>query len=267
MFFSLLSALAIEWFMVSHGKDIAGIPLKNQVSVTRLSVQRTHEIGFHTRYRSGRHRTPVLPQQERMGTQRDDWKVVVIGASTGGIEALIEVLSHFPANAPPTVIVQHINAAFIPGLAQRLDRLCAANVRAARSKDRLIAGEVLLAPGEEEHLVITAGGRQCELQPGPPQHGHRPSVDALFQSAAHQIGADCVGILLSGMGCDGARGLLEIRNQGGWTIAQDEATCTVYGMPRAAVEIGGVHEQLPHWKISQAALKAAAMTRQKVQNA
>jgi two-component system chemotaxis response regulator CheB len=172
--------------------------------------------------------------------------VVAIGASTGGVEALLQVLSHFPANCPPTLITQHMPAHFTTSFAARLSRLCQPEVREAQDGDVLSPGQVFLAPGGETHLEVT--GRttlRCHLQPGAPVSGHRPSVDVLFQSMARGAGARAIGVILTGMGADGARGLLEMRRAGAHTIGQDEASAIIYGMPRAAFELGAVETQLP----------------------
>lgn len=184
-------------------------------------------------------------------------RLVVIGASTGGIEALIAVLAAYPANCPPTMIVQHIGADFVAGLVRRLDRHCAARVSEAQHNLQVRPGQVVVAPGRDCHLTVAAGNL-ARLLPGPPISGHRPSVDALFQSAA-RAGAGVVGAILTGMGRDGAEGLAAIRRAGGWTIGQDQTTSTVYGMPRVARELGGVAEQLPLGRIGPAILKAAAL--------
>ncbi len=186
------------------------------------------------------------------------WKTVVIGASTGGIEALLAVLGAWPENGPPTLIVQHINPAFLEGVASRLDRLCAAKVRSAESGAPVRAGHVYLAPGNRRHLVLAPGGETCRLVDAPPMSGHRPSVDALFESAA-ALGPGVVGVILTGMGQDGARGLAAIRAAGGHTIGQDRASSVVYGMPRAAMAAGAVEEELPLAQIGPAAVRAAAL--------
>lgn len=183
-------------------------------------------------------------------------RCVVIGASTGGIEALLSVLSAYPADCPPTLIVQHIRADFIAGLVQRLDRHCLAKVNEAREGALLAQGQVYVAPEDTRHLVIRAGSApRCRLVAGEAMSGHRPSVDMLFHSAA-ALGGGVVGVLLTGMGRDGAEGLLEIRRNGGRTIAQDKASCTVHGMPRAAVEIGAAMLELPLPRIGPAILHA-----------
>ncbi|MBF9044316.1 chemotaxis protein CheB [Rhodobacterales bacterium HKCCE4037] len=186
----------------------------------------------------------------------DKSRLVVIGSSTGGIEALLKVLPCFPIDCPPTLIVQHIKADFLPGLVKRLDTACAAQVREAKERDVATPGVVLVAPGNEAHLVLRPSGRRCLLVAEPQESGHRPSVDRLFHSAV-PYGPDVVAALLTGMGRDGARGMCAIREAGGWTIAQDEATCVVYGMPQVAKSMGGVCEQLPVDRIGPAILKAA----------
>ncbi|WP_298197207.1 chemotaxis response regulator protein-glutamate methylesterase [Novosphingobium sp.] len=166
--------------------------------------------------------------------------LVAIGSSTGGVEALHAVLSAFPVDCPPTVIVQHVNARFAPSIAQSLDQACPPRVLIAEPDMPLRPGHVYLAPGDDRHLTVsgTSGGYHARLRPGQPISGHMPSVDALFLSVAEKVGAAAAGILLTGMGSDGAQGLLAMHRAGALTIAQDEATCTVFGMPRAAIALG-----------------------------
>lgn len=183
-------------------------------------------------------------------------RCVVIGSSTGGIEALVSVLSSYPPNCPPTLIVQHIRPEFVSGLVRRLDRHCLAKVSEAREGAPLTTGQVFVAPEDRRHLVVRAGrNAYCRLVHGEPVSGHRPSVDMLFHSAA-ALGGGVVGVLLTGMGRDGAEGLLEIRRNGGRTIIQDRHTSTVYGMPRAAAEIGAAMQELPLPRIGSAILAA-----------
>jgi two-component system chemotaxis response regulator CheB len=182
--------------------------------------------------------------------------IVAIGSSTGGVEALIELLSSFPANCPPTVITQHMPAHFTTTFAERLSRLSLPNVTEARDGDVLRAGHVYLAPGSDSHLELAgAGTLRCRLTSGAAVSGHRPSVDMLFQSVARCAGARAIGVILTGMGRDGARGLLAIRNAGGATIGQDESSSVVYGMPRVAFEEGAVERQLPLEKIGPEILR------------
>lgn len=195
--------------------------------------------------------TPQIP----MGYAPGDF-VIAMGSSTGGVEALIEVLTHFPENCPPTVITQHMPAHFTTSFAQRLDRLCQPSVCEASDGAPLKVGQIYLAPGGEAHLQIQRGpALVCRLTRSDTVSGHRPSVDMLFSSVAEVSRAKAVGVILTGMGRDGASGLLAMRKAGAYTIGQDEATCTVYGMPRVAFETGAVAKQLPLEAIGLAILK------------
>lgn len=172
-------------------------------------------------------------------------RLIAIGASTGGTEAIREVLSGLPADAPGIVMTQHMPERFTKAFAERLDRLCAVRVKEAEHGERVRAGHAYLAPGHS-HLAVSRSGTHyvLELSNGPPVNRHRPSVDALFHSVARAAGGNAVGALLTGMGKDGALGLLEMRRAGAFTIAQNEVSCVVYGMPREAVEIGAACETL-----------------------
>ena len=172
--------------------------------------------------------------------------VVVIGASTGGIEAITTVLCGLPADMPPILIVQHLPQPFTRLFAGRLDTLCALKVREAAQGDILHPGHVYIAPGDR-HLRLGRGvsGSVTLLSEDPLLNGHRPAVDHLFNSVAQQAGSGAVGVILSGMGADGAAGLLRMRQAGAMTIGQDAASCVVYGMPRAAYEMGAVGRQVP----------------------
>lgn len=175
-----------------------------------------------------------------------DGRVLAIGASTGGVEALIELLSHFPENCPPTVIAQHMPASFTKSFAHRLDRVCPAKVQEASTGSKLTPGHIFLAPGGTLHLEVSgAGDLHCRLRPGDRVNGHCPSVDVLFESVARACGAHAVGLILTGMGRDGASGLLSMRKAGARTFGQNESSCIVYGMPKAAFDIGAVEKQLP----------------------
>ena len=180
-------------------------------------------------------------------------KIVAIGSSTGGVEALLALVARFPANCAPTVITQHMPATFTGSFAERLNRACAAEVREARDGDPLAPGKVFLAPGGDRHLEVDGVTHlRCRITPGPPMSGHCPSVDRLFDSVARTAKSRGVGVILTGMGRDGARGLMAIRDAGGRTLGQNEATSVVYGMPKAAFEIGAVERQLPLEKIGAA---------------
>ncbi len=182
--------------------------------------------------------------------------IFCLGASTGGIAVLDRILPALPADCPPTLVVQHIIGRFTDGLVRRLDSICAARVVSAADGETLRRGTIYFAPGAEAHLLIDPMGVRCRLVEGPPQSGHRPSVDALFLSAA-RLRRPVAAALLSGMGSDGAEGLLAIRRAGGFTVAQEEHSCTVYGMPRAAVALGAADAALPPDRIAEALLAHA----------
>ena len=209
-------------------------------------------------------RKPVEPPAPAANANtRSDYrvgrKVVAIGSSTGGVEALIEVLKKFPVNCPPTVITQHMPATFTKSFAERLNRLCAPQVQEATDGARLEIGRIYLAPGGDRHLTIANPHAPCcRLVEKPPVNGHRPSVDVLFDSVAELAGRNAVGAILTGMGRDGASGLLKMRHAGARTIGQNEKTCVVYGMPRVAFELGAVETQLPLGGIGEEILKLTA---------
>jgi two-component system chemotaxis response regulator CheB len=187
-----------------------------------------------------------------------DGRIVAIGASTGGVEALITILSSFPADCPPTVITQHMPPVFTSSFAKRLDRLCAPRVSEATDETQLSPGHVLIAPGGPTHMevVLRGGIRWCKLRQGDLVNGHRPSVDVLFASLATAVASNAVGVILTGMGRDGAQGLLSLRNAGAHTLGQDEGSSVVYGMPKAAWEVGAVQKQVPLNRIALEILSA-----------
>ena len=172
--------------------------------------------------------------------------IVAIGASTGGTEAIASILTRLPQNSPPMVIAQHIPAEFSRAFANRLNEICAVEVREARDGDELQSGLALVAPGDFHMLLRRIAGKySVSVKTGPRVCYQRPSVDVLFQSVADAAGSDAVGVLLTGMGNDGAQGLLKMRQAGARTLAQDEATCVVFGMPREAIELGAAEQVLP----------------------
>ena len=173
-------------------------------------------------------------------------KVVVVGASTGGTEALKTFLEALPPDAPGIVIVQHMPELFTRAFANRLDGLCAITVKEAETNDTVIRGRALIAPGNHHLLLKRSGARYyVEVKDGPLVCRHRPSVDVLFRSAARYAGPNAVGVIMTGMGDDGARGMLEMLHAGAYTMAQDEATCVVFGMPKEAIRMNGVNKMLP----------------------
>jgi two-component system, chemotaxis family, protein-glutamate methylesterase/glutaminase len=185
-------------------------------------------------------------------------KVVVIGASTGGTEALKTLLESLPADSPGIVIVQHMPELFTRAFANRLNSLCNITVKEAEQNDTVIRGRALIAPGNHHVLLKRSGARYfVEIKEGPLVCRHRPSVDVLFRSAARYAGSNTVGVILTGMGDDGARGMLEMKDAGATTIAQDEATCVVFGMPKEAIKHGAVDKVLPLQSIAGAILSYA----------
>jgi two-component system chemotaxis response regulator CheB len=177
-------------------------------------------------------------------------RITVIGTSTGGTQALEQILVNIPRTCPGIAVVQHMPEKFTEAFAKRLNSLCEVEVKEAETDDRLIPGRVLIAPGGH-HLEIQRSGAQytAKVFRGPSVNRHCPSVDVLFRSAARAAGRNAVGIILTGMGDDGARGLLELRKTGARTIAQDEASCVVFGMPKEAIAIGAAKEILSLSKI------------------
>ncbi|MBI2381810.1 MAG: chemotaxis response regulator protein-glutamate methylesterase [Gammaproteobacteria bacterium] len=179
-------------------------------------------------------------------------KVLMIAASTGGTEAIREVLQGLPPDAPGILIAQHMPPGFTRSFAQRMDRLTGLTVREAQGGERLLPGHVYIAPGDA-HLCLARSGANyvTELSQAPPVNRHRPSCDVLFDSAARTAGANAFGLILTGMGKDGAAGLLAMRQAGAWTLAQDEASCVVYGMPKEAAQIGAACDIAPLEQIAE----------------
>ncbi|PXA91296.1 chemotaxis response regulator protein-glutamate methylesterase [Caulobacter sp. D4A] len=211
---------------------------------------------------SVRTKADAAPAPVRRGAYVPTGDVVAIGSSTGGVEALLSILTQFPETCPPTVITQHMPATFTASFAARLDRASGAKVQEATDGALLEVGKVYVAPGGATHLeVVRSAGLRCRLTAGDPVSGHRPSVDVLFRSVAQAVGDKAVGAILTGMGRDGAQGLLQMRQAGARTVGQDEASCVVYGMPRAAFELGAVEKQVSLSSIGQSILDLASARR------
>lgn len=193
-------------------------------------------------------------------------KLIMIGASTGGTEAIRQVLEPLPPNSPAIMITQHMPAGFTRSFVQRLDNLCAVQVHEAEHGQRVLPGHVYLAPGGVAHMKLARSGANyiVELDPSEPVNRHRPSVDVLFYSAAEVAGRNAVGVLLTGMGKDGAQGMLAMKQAGAVTFAQDEASCVVFGMPREALHIGAADEAVPLSEISERILASAGTSNQRV---
>jgi two-component system chemotaxis response regulator CheB len=210
------------------------------------------------RTRVGQRRTPsVAPAPRRQRPGRTQEKIVVIGASTGGVEALKILLLGLPADCPPTLVAQHMPPRFTAAFAQRLNRECPMAISEAVQGEPIEPGHVYIAPGSHHLQLARQGGRNhCMLQDGAPVSGHRPSVDVLFRSAAQIAGDSAVGVILTGMGKDGAAGMLEMRKAGAVTLGQDEQSSLIYGMPRVAFECGAVARQYPLEQLAGAIMDA-----------
>ncbi len=188
----------------------------------------------------------VLAKPSAKAMSRTTQRIVAIGASTGGTEALRVLLEAFPQDGPGTVIVQHMPEHFTKAFSQRLNNLCSMEIKEASDGDRVLQGRALIAPGNRHTLLKRSGARYyVEVKDGPLVCRHRPSVDVLFRSTGRYAGANAVGVIMTGMGDDGARGMLEMKNAGAYTIAQDEATSVVFGMPHEAIKLGAVDKVLP----------------------
>ncbi len=194
----------------------------------------------------------MLPPPSGRPMARTTEMVVCVGASTGGTEALREMLEMLPANAPGMVIVQHMPEKFTAAFARRLNSLCEVEVKEAADGDPVLRGHVLIAPGDHHLLLERQGARyQISVRTGPLVSRHRPSVDVLFRSAARSAGSNAMGVIMTGMGDDGARGMLEMHQAGAHTIAQDEASSVVFGMPKEAIARGGVNRVVPLAQIAR----------------
>jgi two-component system, chemotaxis family, protein-glutamate methylesterase/glutaminase len=188
----------------------------------------------------------VLPKAAHRSLVQTTEKVVLVGASTGGTEALQMFLKRLPEDAPGTVVVQHMPENFTRAFANRLNGICRVSVKEAESDDSVIRGRVLIAPGNRHTLLKRSGARYyVEVKDGPLVCRHRPSVDVLFRSGARYAGRNAIGVIMTGMGDDGARGMLEMKEAGAFNIAQDETSCVVFGMPKEAIKLGGVHRVAP----------------------
>lgn len=178
-------------------------------------------------------------------------KVVVVGASTGGTEALKDLLEALPQDSAGMVVVQHMPENFTRAFANRLNSTCKLSIKEAEENDTVMSGRVLIAPGNKHCLLKRSGARYyVEVKDGPLVSRHRPSADVLFRSAARYAGRNAIGVIMTGMGDDGAKGMLEMKEQGAYTIAQDEATCVVFGMPKEAIKLGGVDKVAPLHEIA-----------------
>ena len=207
----------------------------------------------------------ILPSTVRRFSSTE--KLIVIGASTGGTEAIKEILVKLPADAPAILVTQHMPENFTKSFADRLNSLCKISVKEAEHNERILPGHAYIAPGNS-HLLLKRSGTHyiAELNQGPLVNRHRPSVDVLFRAAANIAGANALGIILTGMGKDGMQGMLEMRQAGSYTIAQDEASCVVFGMPKEAIAAGAVCEVLPLQNIARRTMEYLSAHADKLPN-
>lgn len=218
----------------------------NSIQLTQF-IQRelVAKIKLASTAKLGSYKRPQAPINHIVNTQVSSKQIIAIGASTGGTEAIFDVVKEFRTDVPGIVIVQHMPAGFTQMYADRLNNQCRIAAKEAKTGDRVLPGQVLLAPGDAHmRLVAMGNGYQVECKPGPKVSGHCPSVDVLFESVAKTAGANAIGVILTGMGADGAKGLLKMRQAGAETIGEDEASCVVYGMPKVAYDIGAVKYQV-----------------------
>ena len=229
--------------------DVVGKPgsAYSVADISRILVDRIRTAA-KARVVKGQTGRPDRPQAKPRtpGLLKTTHKILAIGASTGGTRAIEEVLLALPVNTPGTVIVQHMPEHFTAGFARRLDDICDMEVREAQDGDVVVPGLALIAPGNSHMVLRRSGARYgVQVKDGPAVHHQRPSVDVLFYSVAKQAGANAVGVILTGMGADGAKGLLAMRQVGARTLAQDEASCVVFGMPKEAINAGAAEQVVP----------------------
>jgi two-component system chemotaxis response regulator CheB len=242
--------VGLKDFLTEAGDElIATVRTAARANVRRLVPRASVDAGGAVLPVAGKHTADVIlapaAGSARAMAQTTE-RVIAIGTSTGGTQALEEVLTGLPRVCPGIVIVQHMPEKFTAAFAARLDSLCEIDVKEAATGDRVMPGRALIAPGGR-HLLLRRSGAQYQVDvvDGPLVNRHRPSVDVLFRSVAKCAGANALGIIMTGMGDDGAAGLLEMRNAGAQTVAQDEASCVVFGMPREAIKRGGVQKTVP----------------------
>jgi two-component system chemotaxis response regulator CheB len=252
------SAMAME-ALAAGAVDVVGKPDGSQAlgEVARHLAQLVKAAARSHRWQGVPAAAEAQPVLHGGGVASAPGRVILIGASTGGVEALRFLLPRLPADLPPILVVQHIPPRFSRTMAQHLDELCPFPVREAEDGEEASWGSCLVAPGDfHMALVKTAGGYRVRLAQSPPVHHCRPAVDVLFRSAAEHAGQDAVAVLLTGMGVDGARGMLALRTLGARTLAQDESSCVVFGMPQAAIKLGAAEKVVPLHRMPQAIMHA-----------
>ncbi|UUR08333.1 protein-glutamate methylesterase/protein-glutamine glutaminase [Sphingomonas glaciei] len=273
---SSLTESGSETLLQAMEAGAVDIILKPKVGVAdhlaehNLQIRDTVKAAAKARIRGRAHAKPLVPQEKltadavlppptRRAMSQTTEMVVCLGASTGGTEALRQVLEVLPANSPGIIVVQHMPEHFTRAFAKRLNTLCQADVKEAVDGDAVLRGQVLIAPGGKHMMLERRGARYyVSVRDGPLVSRHRPSVDVLFRSVAQAAGSNAVGVIMTGMGDDGARGMLEMKQAGARTFAQDEATSIVFGMPKEAIAHGGVEKIVPLGLIAHELLQASA---------
>ena len=232
--------------MLEYAEKLADkIRAASRARVRAAQAQPAHAAG--TAPAAAGHHAPML-HHPLVSTE----KLIIVGASTGGTEAIREMLVPLPPDSPAVMIAQHMPPGFTKSFAQRLNGLCRITVKEAEHGERVLPGHAYIAPGHAHLLLARSGANYiAHLSDDPPVNRHRPSVDVLFRSAAQHAGKNAVGVILTGMGRDGAAGLLDMRNAGAYTLAQDEASCIVFGMPREAIALGAADEVAPLSEMSR----------------
>ncbi len=249
--FDAIEAGAVEFVEKPASADASAVEAMLAELVMKVKISSTSNLRRkrpERRYRRDQSQVPSVASKSD--------RVIAIGASTGGTEAIYEVIRNFPSNCPPTIIVQHMPPVFTKMYADRMHHACEVDVYEAKNGDWLHPGTVLIAPGEHHMRLVKRGDRyKVEVFRGDKVNGHRPSVDVLFESVAQIAKEKAVGVILTGMGKDGAHGLLQMRQSGARTIGQSAESCVVYGMPKAAYEMGAVECQVPIFDISARIMK------------
>ncbi len=255
-------ALGAVDFVSKPKLDVArGLETYAEEICSKVKMAARSQVRALARPQPGKRTLDPLPANPPTLKFRTTDRLIAIGASAGGTEALRVVLEGMPADAPAVVMTQHLPASFSTAFAERLDRYSAMNVREASDGEAVLPGHAYLPPGGQHLRIIRDGARwRCRIDDGPPVNRHKPAVDVLFRSVALSAGANAIGVILTGMGDDGARGLLEMRQAGAPTLVQDEASSVVWGMPGSAVKLGAAAEILP---LDTIAARLVALSQQK----